>query len=87
MYPEQLAQAQAEKRAGADGGPAKPKAKKIKATKELEAGKSKWQDFNAKSRFAKTHKKDSMFRTGEGVGARGKSPSGSPWTFSNIVVS
>ncbi len=52
-------------------GPAK-KFKKIKAKKELEAGKSKWQDFNNKSKFAKTsHKKDSMFRTPEGIHGRG----------------
>jgi survival-of-motor-neuron-related-splicing factor 30 len=48
------------------------KFKKIKATKELEKGKSKWQEFNAKaaSKLGK-HKKDSMFRTPEGVGGRG----------------
>ncbi|KAI1373499.1 hypothetical protein F4677DRAFT_217443 [Hypoxylon crocopeplum] len=53
-------------------GEAKPKAKKLKATKELEAGKSKWQEFNTKSKFAKSHKtkKDSMFRTPEGVHGR-----------------
>ena len=50
-----------------------PKAKKIKAKKELEAGKNKWQEFNAKSKFAKTHKKESMFRTPEGVRGRGQS--------------
>ncbi len=57
-----------------NAGEAKPKAKKIKATKELEAGKSKWQDFNTKSKFAKAHKhkKDSMFRTPEGVNGRGR---------------
>ncbi|KAK7992828.1 hypothetical protein PG988_001622 [Apiospora saccharicola] len=51
---------------------AKPKFKKIKATKELEAGKSKWQEFNSKSKFAKGSKtkKDSMFRTPDGVNAR-----------------
>ncbi|KAI1848876.1 hypothetical protein JX265_001206 [Neoarthrinium moseri] len=51
---------------------AKPKFKKIKATKELEAGKNKWQDFNTKSKFAKAAKtkKDSMFRTPEGVHGR-----------------
>ncbi|KAI1366869.1 hypothetical protein F5Y08DRAFT_114089 [Xylaria arbuscula] len=51
---------------------AKPKAKKIKAKKELEAGKNKWQEFNSKSKFAKTtkSKKDSMFRTPEGVHGR-----------------
>ncbi|KFH45460.1 Splicing factor-like protein [Hapsidospora chrysogenum ATCC 11550] len=47
-----------------------PKPKKIKAKKELEAGKNKWQEFNAKSKFAKTRKKDSMFRTPEGVHGR-----------------
>ncbi|OIW24468.1 hypothetical protein CONLIGDRAFT_648619 [Coniochaeta ligniaria NRRL 30616] len=47
------------------------KFKKIKATKELEKGKSKWQEFNAKAagKMGK-HKKDSMFRTPEGVGGR-----------------
>ncbi|KAI1638246.1 hypothetical protein F4809DRAFT_639761 [Biscogniauxia mediterranea] len=55
-----------------NAGEAKPKAKKIKATKELEAGKSKWQEFNTKSKFAKGQKakKDSMFRTPEGVNGR-----------------
>lgn len=54
-------------------GDAKPKAKKIKAKKELEAGKNKWQEFNNKSKFAKVHKgkKDSMFRTPDGVHGRG----------------
>ncbi|KAK5636290.1 hypothetical protein RRF57_012002 [Xylaria bambusicola] len=53
-------------------GDAKPKAKKIKAKKELEAGKNKWQEFNNKSKFAKTNKskKESMFRTPEGVHGR-----------------
>ncbi|KAI1406136.1 hypothetical protein F4819DRAFT_287193 [Hypoxylon fuscum] len=55
-----------------NAGEVKPKAKKIKATKELEAGKSKWQEFNTKSKFAKSHKtkKDSMFRTPDGVHGR-----------------
>ncbi|KAI5922481.1 hypothetical protein F4810DRAFT_711596 [Camillea tinctor] len=55
-----------------NAGEVKPKAKKIKATKELEAGKNKWQDFNTKSKFAKGQKakKDSMFRTPEGVHGR-----------------
>ncbi|ETS77896.1 hypothetical protein PFICI_09958 [Pestalotiopsis fici W106-1] len=51
----------------------KPKAKKIRATRELEAGKSKWQEFNSKPKFGKTGakaKKDSMFRTPEGVNGR-----------------
>ncbi|KAI0860855.1 hypothetical protein F4860DRAFT_514497 [Xylaria cubensis] len=53
-------------------GDGKPKAKKIKAKKELEAGKNKWQEFNNKSKFAKANKskKDSMFRTPEGVHGR-----------------
>ena len=55
-------------------GPLRPAKvpKKIKANKELEAGKSKWQDFAAKGKFGKTAKKDSMFRTPDGVNGRGK---------------
>lgn len=49
-----------------------PKPKKIKAKKELEAGKNKWQEFSSKSKFGKTQKKDSMFRTPDGVHGRGK---------------
>jgi survival-of-motor-neuron-related-splicing factor 30 len=54
-------------------GPVRPAKipKKIKANKELEAGKSKWQDFAAKGKFGKSTKKDSMFRTPEGVNGRG----------------
>jgi survival-of-motor-neuron-related-splicing factor 30 len=54
-------------------GPVRPAKvpKKIKANKELEAGKSKWQDFAAKGKFGKTAKKESMFRTPEGVHGRG----------------
>lgn len=55
----------------ADGDKPAKKFKKIKATKELEKGKNKWQEFNNKSKFGKTHKKDSMFRTPEGVHGRG----------------
>lgn len=53
-------------------GPARPNkvARKVKATKELEAGKSKWKDFTTKSKFGKAAKKESMFRTPEGVNAR-----------------
>jgi len=54
-------------------GPIRPPKvpRKVKANKELEAGKSKWQDFAAKSKgLAKTAKKESMFRTGESVHAR-----------------
>lgn len=54
-------------------GPTRPAkvARKVKANKELEAGKSKWQDFTSKGKFGKTVKKDSMFRTGESINARG----------------
>ncbi|KAL7787900.1 hypothetical protein V8C37DRAFT_256114 [Trichoderma ceciliae] len=65
MYPEAKKEPEAEKDAAKP-----PKPKKIKAKKELEAGKSKWQDFNAKSRFGKSNKKDSMFRTPEGIHGR-----------------
>jgi len=53
-----------------DGPPrsAKP-SKKVKATKELEKGKKNWQAFSA-SKGSKAKKKDSMFRTGDGVNAR-----------------
>jgi survival of motor neuron-related-splicing factor 30 len=55
-------------------GPVRPAKvpKKIKANKELEAGKSKWQDFAQKGKFGKAAKKESMFRTPEGVHGRGK---------------
>lgn len=58
----------------ADGAdPSKPpKAKKIKAKKELERGKTKWQEFSSKSKFGKTQKKDSMFRTPDGIHGRGQ---------------
>jgi survival of motor neuron-related-splicing factor 30 len=56
-----------------DGPPKPAKApKKIKANKELEAGKSKWQDFSTKGKLGKASKKESMFRTGDSVTARGK---------------
>ena len=44
--------------------------RKVKANKELEAGKNKWQDFAAKGKTGKVAKKDSMFRTPDGVNAR-----------------
>jgi survival-of-motor-neuron-related-splicing factor 30 len=55
-------------------GPVRPAKvpKKIKANKELEAGKNKWQDFATKGKFGKAGKKESMFRTPEGVHGRGK---------------
>ena len=55
-----------------DGPPRPAKVpRKVKANKELEAGKSKWQDFTTKGKMSKVAKKDSMFRTPEGVNARG----------------
>ncbi len=67
MYP------QANKDNKDEGEAAKPpKPKKIKAKKELEASKNKWQEFNAKSKFGKTKKKESMFRTPDGIHGRGK---------------
>lgn len=56
--------------AGALGDEDKPKKpKKIKATKELEKGKAKWQDWAAKGPKG-VKKKESMFRTPEGVHGR-----------------
>jgi survival-of-motor-neuron-related-splicing factor 30 len=72
MYP----QAQAANKAAVDNNDEKPrpKFKKIKATKELEKGKNKWQEFNAKGKGGKSTKKDSMFRTPDGVHGRGEYP-------------
>ena len=55
-------------------GPTRPAKvpKKVKPNKELEAGKSKWQDFSTKGKVGKVAKKDSMFRTPDGVNARGQ---------------
>ena len=54
-------------------GPIRPAKvpRKVKANKELEAGKSKWQEFANKGKVGKAAKKDSMFRTPDGVNARG----------------
>ncbi|PGH33888.1 hypothetical protein GX50_03288 [[Emmonsia] crescens] len=53
-------------------GPTRPSKmpRKVKANKELEAGKNKWQDFAAKTKLGKSAKKESMFRTPEGINAR-----------------
>ncbi|KAL5612407.1 hypothetical protein BROUX41_000066 [Berkeleyomyces rouxiae] len=69
LYPDQVAKRQAEQ-STLDGEEKPRKAKKIKANKELEAGKSKWQSFQSKSKFGKTQKKDSMFRTPDGINGR-----------------
>lgn len=54
-------------------GPVRPAKvpRKVKANKELEAGKNKWQDFSTKGKTEKVAKKESMFRTPDGVNARG----------------
>ncbi|KAJ4234454.1 hypothetical protein NW759_001446 [Fusarium solani] len=64
VYPE------AKREAENNGDVKPPKAKKLKAKKELEKNKNKWQEFSAKSKFGKAHKKESMFRTPEGVHGR-----------------
>lgn len=57
-----------------DGPPRPPKIQRqVKAKKELEAGKSKWQEFSVKGKTGKISKKESMFRTPDGVNARGMS--------------
>lgn len=58
---------------GEDGKPAK-KFKKIKANKELEKGKNRWQEFQGKvgGKGKVAGKRESMFRTPEGVGGRGE---------------
>ncbi|KAI9682397.1 MAG: hypothetical protein M1817_000451 [Caeruleum heppii] len=54
-----------------DGPTRPPKVpRKVKAKKELEAGKNKWQEFSSKGKVGKVAKKDSMFRTPEGVHGR-----------------
>jgi survival-of-motor-neuron-related-splicing factor 30 len=54
-----------------DGAKPSKVARKVKANKELEAGKSKWQTFTTKGKVGKASKKESMFRTGDSVTARG----------------
>ncbi|AEO59033.1 hypothetical protein MYCTH_2306934 [Thermothelomyces thermophilus ATCC 42464] len=73
IYPQALeakrAAAAAAAAENADDKP-RPKFKKIKATKELEKGKTKWQEFTSKGKFGKVAKKESMFRTPEGINGR-----------------
>ncbi|KAI1912728.1 hypothetical protein LOZ12_002594 [Ophidiomyces ophidiicola] len=54
----------------ADGSRPAKMPRKVKAKKDLEAGKAKWQDFASKGKFGKGGKKESMFRTPDGVNAR-----------------
>jgi survival of motor neuron-related-splicing factor 30 len=70
--PALASQARQEPSKVSDGPPRPAKVpRKVKAGKELEAGKSKWQDFTTKGKLGKVAKKDSMFRTPDGVNARG----------------
>jgi survival of motor neuron-related-splicing factor 30 len=70
--PALASQARQEPSKVSDGPPRPAKVpRKVKAGKELEAGKSKWQDFTTKGKMGKVAKKESMFRTPEGFNARG----------------
>ncbi len=72
INPALASQARREPSKVSDGPTRPPKVpRKVKATKELEAGKSKWQDFTTKGKLSKVAKKESMFRTPDGVNARG----------------
>lgn len=72
INPALASQAKKEPSKVSDGPVRPPKVpRKVKANKELEAGKSKWQDFSTKGKTGKVAKKESMFRTPEGVNARG----------------
>lgn len=74
INPTLATQARNESAQAADGTRPAKVPRKVKATRELEEGKNKWKDFAAKGKGkGKFGKKDSMFRTGEGVNARGKS--------------
>jgi survival-of-motor-neuron-related-splicing factor 30 len=73
INPALASQAKKEPSLATDGAPKPAKApKKVKASKELEKNKSKWQDFTNKSKVGKGAKKDSMFRIGDSVTARGE---------------
>jgi survival-of-motor-neuron-related-splicing factor 30 len=74
INPALATQARSEPSLAGDGPPRPAKApRKVKANKELEEGKNKWKDFAAKTKGkGKFGKKDSMFRTGDGVNARGR---------------
>ena len=73
INPALASQAKREPSKVSDGPTRPPKVpRKVKANKELEAGKNKWQEFTTKGRTGKVAKKESMFRTPDGVNARGK---------------
>lgn len=71
---EELAQRSKKEPSKVGDGPTRPAKvpKKIKNKTELETGKKNWQEFASKGKFGKAAKKDSMFRTPEGVNGRGK---------------
>ncbi|KAK4249568.1 hypothetical protein C7999DRAFT_39393 [Corynascus novoguineensis] len=70
IYPQALEAKKAAAAAENNDEKPRPKFKKIKATKELEKGKNKWQEFTTKGKFGKAAKKESMFRTPEGIHGR-----------------
>ncbi|ERF72799.1 hypothetical protein EPUS_04234 [Endocarpon pusillum Z07020] len=71
VNPALASQARQEPSKVSDGPPRPAKLpRKVKAGKELEAGKAKWHDFATKGKVGKVAKKESMFRTPEGVNAR-----------------
>lgn len=71
--PALASQARQEPSKVSDGPPRPAKLpRKVKAGKELEAGKSKWQDFTTKGKIGKAAKRESMFRTPDGFNARGR---------------
>ena len=73
INPALASQAKKEPSKVSDGPIRPPKVpRKVKANKELEAGKNKWQEFTTKGKTGKVAKKESMFRTPDGVNARGK---------------
>lgn len=71
INPEYANQAKKQPSKVSDGPEKAPKpSKKARASKELDKAKNTWQDFQKKGKHGKGHK-DSQFRTGEGVNARG----------------
>lgn len=69
---EELAQKSKKEPSMVGDGPTRPAKvpKKIKNKTELETGKKNWQEFASKGKFGKAAKKESMFRTPEGVNGR-----------------
>ncbi|KAF2091650.1 hypothetical protein K490DRAFT_52840 [Saccharata proteae CBS 121410] len=69
---QELADAAKKEPSKVSDGPQKPAkiARKVKAKKELEASKNKWQDFASKSKGIKGMKKESMFRVPDNVNGK-----------------